>query len=235
MAEHFLLLDTGDALIGDGLLGDSTMGEAIIEGMNLMQYDAMALGPKELALGPVVLRERMQAASFPVLSANVLASDSDQLVAQPYVVLEIGGHKVAVIGLTRPPTEDLDNFEVRSPEEALPEVVAEAVDLADTVILLTNLPFETAQELAQGVPDIDLLVAALPVLLPDRPVRLADAGALAVTADQPLPKHTGRRVGRLVAVVASDGSLTNESWASVPMGPEISDDPQMSILLEAYQ
>jgi len=41
----------GDALVGGGILGDITQGEAIVAGMNLMSYDAFALGPKELALG----------------------------------------------------------------------------------------------------------------------------------------------------------------------------------------
>jgi 2',3'-cyclic-nucleotide 2'-phosphodiesterase (5'-nucleotidase family) len=203
--------------------------------MNLMQYDAMALGPYELSLGPVVLRERIQQAAFPILSANVLDRSSGALVAEPYVVLKVGDHRVAVVGLTRLPKEALDKFEVLGPEEVLPQVAAEVVGLADMVILLTNLPFRSAQELVQDTPEIDLLVAALPEQLPKRAVRLSTPGTLAITAEQPVPRHTGRWVGRLVAVLASDGSLGNESWTLVPMGPEIADDPQMAILLDTYQ
>jgi len=42
-----LLLDTGDALAGGKRLGDATQGQVIVDGMNLMGYDAMALGPLE--------------------------------------------------------------------------------------------------------------------------------------------------------------------------------------------
>lgn len=234
-AKHLLLLDTGDAIVGDGLLGNQTRGEAIVDAMNLVGYDAMALGPYELSLGPALLRERIQEARFPVLSANVLWSDSGQLVAEPYVILIVEGHRVGVVGLTRVPGETPAGIEVLPPEEALSLVVPELVRLADTVILLTNLPFRPAMDLAQGMPDIDLLIAALPGQLPDRAIRLSNPGTLAVTAEQPLPKHTGRRVGRLVVTVASDGSLGNESWTSVPMGPEIVDNPGMAILLDAYR
>jgi 2',3'-cyclic-nucleotide 2'-phosphodiesterase (5'-nucleotidase family) len=203
--------------------------------MNLMQYDAMALGPYELSLGPVVLRERIQEAAFPILSANVLDRSSGELVAEPYVVLKVGDHRVAVIGLTRLPKEALDKFEVLDPEQVLTQVVAELEGPADVVILLTNLPFRLAQELAQGLPGIDLLVAALPEQFPDRAVRLSNPGTLAISAEQPVPRHTGRWIGKLVAVLASDGTLGNESWTSVPMGPEIADDPQMAILLNKYQ
>jgi 2',3'-cyclic-nucleotide 2'-phosphodiesterase (5'-nucleotidase family) len=141
---------------------------------------------------------------------------------------------VAIIGLTRPPEEELADVEILDPEKTLLEAVPDVSKQADTVVLLTNLPFETAQHLAKTVPGLDLVVAALPGQLPDRAVRIAETGVLVVAADQPSVGHTGRRVGRLQASLESDGSLTGESWASVPMGPEFADDPEMDALLKQY-
>ncbi|MEJ2737493.1 MAG: hypothetical protein P8189_28705 [Anaerolineae bacterium] len=234
-AEYLLLLDTGDALIGDGVLGDETMGEAIVAGMNLMGYDAMALGPEELSLGATLLQQRMQEAHFPMLSANVLRRETKAPITGAYIVLEAGSHLVGVIGLTRQPDEDLADFEVLEPQESVAGYVPEVIESADTVVLLTNLGYRAAVELVQSVPDIDLVVAALPRQLPENAARVPGTATLAVTAEQALPRHAGRRVGRLVVSLGSDGSLSGEKWSSVPMGPDIADDPEMKILLDSYR
>jgi 2',3'-cyclic-nucleotide 2'-phosphodiesterase (5'-nucleotidase family) len=228
-------LDTGDALIGDGVLGNKTMGEAIVAGMNLMGYDAMALGPKELSLGAALLRQRMQEAQFSMLSANVLWSGTKELVAEPYVVLQFGSQRVGVIGLTRQTGEDLADFEVLDPQEAIAGQVSEVGKLADTTVLLTNLGYRAALELVQAVPGIDLVVAALPGQLPEQAARVPGTVTLAVTAEQAAPRHAGRRVGRLVVTLGSDGSLSGERWSSVPMGSDIADDVEMRTLLDDYR
>lgn len=233
--ESLILLDTGDALVGDGLLGNQTMGEAIVAGMNLMGYDAMALGPKELSLGEEVLRQRIEEMEFPVLSANLVLSYTGDLAVRPYTILDLDLLRVGVIGLTRPPSEDPAKWGVLDPQEVLMELVPEVRRQAETVILLTNIPDRSARELAQAVPGIDLVVAALPDQLPDRAVRVPETGTLVVTADQSLPRHAGRRVGWLSVTVGDDGSIGSESWTSVPMGPEYRDDSNMKALLDGYR
>jgi 2',3'-cyclic-nucleotide 2'-phosphodiesterase (5'-nucleotidase family) len=230
-----LLLDTGDALVESEAAGNKASSEVVVAGMNLMGYDAMALGPNELSLGVTLLRQRMEEVQFPVLSANVLRSDTKELVTAPYVVLQVGSCRVGVIGLTRPPDGDLVDFRVLEPREVLPSYVSEVAEQADTVVLLTNLEYRSAQDLVQVVPGIDLVIAALPTSPPYQAVRIPETGTLAVTAEQPAPGHTGRLIGRLVATLASDGSLGSESWMSVPMDSAIADDPEMASLLDRYR
>ena len=218
----------------DALQGSEAKGEEIVAGMNLMGYDAMALGPKELALGATALQQWIAEAQFAVLSANAVWRETGDLVGQPYLILDLGGQRVGIIGLTRQPGEKLADVEVLDLDETLSKVVPEVARQAETVVLLTNLPFEDAQGLARTVPGLDLVVAALPGQLPDRAMRIAETGALVVVADQPSEGHTGRRVGRLQATLESDGSLSGESWISVPMGPEFADDPEMATLLQQY-
>ena len=228
------MLDTGDALtMGEGA-ESRTMGEDIVAGMNLMGYDAMAIGPYELELGTQVLQQRLAEAEFPMLSANALWSGDDGYVGEPYTVLQVGPCRVGVIGLTRAPKDQLEGFTVLPPEEVLVDLMPEVQAQTDTVIVLTNLSYRSALDLAEAVPGIDLVVAALPRQLPDRAVRSAGTGALVVTAEQALPRHTGRRVGKLEVVMDSDGSLTDETWISVAMGPEFADDPEMGNLLGKY-
>jgi 2',3'-cyclic-nucleotide 2'-phosphodiesterase (5'-nucleotidase family) len=230
-----LLLDTGDALIADGSLESQTTGEDIVAGMNLMAYDAMAIGPLELGLGAESLRQRLDEAEFPMLSANVLWSGDQAPVGDPYTILEVGSYRIGVIGLTRSPDGELADYEVLEPKEVLAKLVPEVDEQADTVVLLTNLTYRSAMELAEAVPGIDLVIAALPRQLPDSAVRTPQTGALVVTAEQPLPGHSGRRVGKLVVMLESDGTLSDEVWVSTAMGPEIVDDLDMKALLGEFR
>lgn len=234
-AEHLLLLDAGDALVGGGPLGDATQGEAVVAAMSLMGYDAMALGPKELGLGLDTLRQRMDEAGFPFLSANALLGSSGELLAPPYRLVQVGAYRAAILGLTRSPDLPVEGIRVIDPQQALARYAPEVAALADLVILLTNLPFEKAQALASQVPGIDLVVAALPSRPPSQAVRLPGTATVMVTAEQPAPRHTGRLVGRTTVMVLPDGSLARESWTAVPLDLFVADDPDMAALLARYQ
>jgi 2',3'-cyclic-nucleotide 2'-phosphodiesterase (5'-nucleotidase family) len=230
-----LLLDSGDALIGDGILGNLTQGEAVVAGMNLMGYDAMAVGAKELSLGVDVLRRRMAEAEFPMLSANVVLAESGDLLAQPYAILEIAGRRVGILGLTRVPDEPVSGYHVLDPEQAARQYVSEIAEEVDTIVVLTNMYYRKAMAMADTLPGIDLIVTSLNSQLPSLAVRTPATGTIAVTAEQPLTKHTGRRVGRLVATLNSDGSLSGESWTSVSMDGTIADDLEMQVVLDRYR
>jgi 2',3'-cyclic-nucleotide 2'-phosphodiesterase (5'-nucleotidase family) len=222
-------------LVGGGWLGDTTQGGAVVAGMNLIGYDAMALGPLELSLGPEFLAQRMAQAEFPMLSANVVLTGTAELLAEPYTILEVGDRRVGVLGLTRPPAEPGSQFQVLDPLEVAMDRVPEVANQADTVVVLTNLGYRAAQGLANALPGIDLVVAALPGQLPNQAQRLPGTGALLVTAEQPLARHTGRRVGRLAVVMHADGSLGQETWASISMNNSLVDDLRMQALLEGFR
>jgi 2',3'-cyclic-nucleotide 2'-phosphodiesterase (5'-nucleotidase family) len=206
-----------------------------VAGMNLMGYDAMALGPKELSLGLDILQKRMAEARFPMLSANAVQAGTEQLVAQPYAVFDVGGHRVGIIGLTRLPDLALPGFEVLDPEQAVARYLPEVTKQAETVVLLTNAGYRQAMEFARAVPGIDLVVAGLPDQLPRQAVRVPETGTIMLAAEQPVAKHTGRRVGKLMVTLGSDGSLSGESWQSVPMDASFADDLDMKVLLDRYR
>jgi len=203
--------------------------------MNLMGYDAMALGPEELALGTEKLDRRLGEAEFPVLSANVVLSATGELLAQPYTVLDLGDHRLGVLGLTRLPSEPLAGFLVLDPREAADQYVPEIAQEADTVVVLTNLTYRSGLALAEEVAGIDLVIAALPGQLPQAAARVPGTGTLVVTAEQVTPRHSGRRVGRLLVTLGSDGGLSAEQWESVWMDPSIADDPSMAELVQEYR
>ena len=99
---YVLVLDAGDYSQGDSTVSLS-QGAAAIELMNMVGYDAAALGNHEFDYGYEVLKTNMASAQFPVLAANVLyngelAFDDAAVFTSP------GGTRIGVFGLDTPET-----------------------------------------------------------------------------------------------------------------------------------
>ena len=99
---YVLVLDAGDFSQGTTSVSLS-QGATAIELMNMVGYDAVALGNHEFDYGYEVLKQNMESANFPVLAANVkyngeLAFDDAAVFTTP------GGTKIGVFGLDTPET-----------------------------------------------------------------------------------------------------------------------------------
>lgn len=102
-----LLLDSGDLLQGtplDELQAREGMDEVhpAIDAMNFLRYDAAAIGNHEFNYGIPFMRSALSGARFPFLAANIYLADTDSLAFPPYVIREVGGVRVGVIGFTTP-------------------------------------------------------------------------------------------------------------------------------------
>jgi 2',3'-cyclic-nucleotide 2'-phosphodiesterase (5'-nucleotidase family) len=97
----FLLLDAGDTFQGTPV-GILTKGGAVIHAMNLLGYDAMAIGNHEFDAGAKNLYRLDSLATFPLLSANIVDDQTGKTVefVEPYIIKEMKGIKIAIIGLT---------------------------------------------------------------------------------------------------------------------------------------
>ena len=102
-----LLLDSGDtiegaptqALVFGGRIGDGS--DPTIRAMNLVGYDAMAVGNHEFDFGLERLEASRRQAAFPWLSANALGPDGEPAFP-PYSVREVAGVRVGILGVVTP-------------------------------------------------------------------------------------------------------------------------------------
>lgn len=139
-----LLLDSGDWFTGTpegGLSG----GLASVELMNALGYSAAVLGNHEYDLGEDALRTALSSATFKVLGANIrLAGGGPAPYAAPYVILNAGGEKIAVLGLSNPRTPELtagdtSGLAFEDEKKALLRVLPEAAkEKPDAVVLLAH-------------------------------------------------------------------------------------------------
>ncbi|CAH1531998.1 5'-nucleotidase/UDP-sugar hydrolase [Vibrio rotiferianus] len=146
-----ILLSGGDINTG---VPESDMQDAVPDfvGMNLLGYDAMAVGNHEFDNSLDVLDMQAELADFPMLAANIYKKDADGKVTDeryfaPYKVFTINGLKVAVIGLTTKDTAKLvnpDNVEsiyFEDPQVEIQKTLAEieANEKVDLVFATTHM------------------------------------------------------------------------------------------------
>ncbi|ASS76984.1 multifunctional 2',3'-cyclic-nucleotide 2'-phosphodiesterase/5'-nucleotidase/3'-nucleotidase [Tumebacillus algifaecis] len=145
-----IVVDGGDAWQGT-LISNLFNGESVIESMEEIKYDAMAIGNHEFDFGRDVLINNIKKSSVPIISANVIEDSTGKLVdwTKPYVILDKGGVKVGVIGFSTPQTSTTTkstNIEGLSFPDPAPiakklseELKAQGVDV---VIVTSHLPGE---------------------------------------------------------------------------------------------
>ncbi|HCC0887776.1 TPA: bifunctional UDP-sugar hydrolase/5'-nucleotidase [Salmonella enterica] len=141
-----LLLSGGD--INTGVPeSDLQDAEPDFRGMNLIGYDAMAVGNHEFDNPLTVLRQQEKWAKFPFLSANIYQKSTGERLFKPWAIFTRQDIKIAVIGLTTDDTAKIGNpeyftdIEFRQPAEEAKVVIQELNmnEKPDVIIATTHM------------------------------------------------------------------------------------------------
>ena len=111
---NVLLIDSGDTIQGSPLESfhgrkNNAPKDPMMLVMNSLNYDAMTVGNHEYNFGLKVLEKARSEANFPWLSANTYDKAKQQTHYKPYIVKEVAGVKIGILGLTTPGVPNWDN------------------------------------------------------------------------------------------------------------------------------
>ena len=111
---NVLLIDSGDTIQGSPLESfhgrkNNQPRDPMMLVMNSLKYDAMAVGNHEYNFGLKVLEKARQEAQFPWLSANTYETKTGKTHYQPYLIRDVAGVKIGILGLTTPGIPNWDN------------------------------------------------------------------------------------------------------------------------------
>jgi len=163
-SNNTVLFDGGDQFQGS-LFYTYYKGKVAAEMMNRMGYDAMTVGNHEFDDGPEVLRGFMDAVDFPVLMSNADVTQEPLLAERlpKSVVIERGGEKLGLIGLT-----PIDTDELASPgknitfTDPVPAVQAQVDKLTaegvNKIIVLSHSGYEVDKRIAAETTGVDVIV-----------------------------------------------------------------------------
>ena len=162
---NVLLVDGGDQFQGT-LFYTYYKGRLAAEMMNRLGYDAMTVGNHEFDDGPEVLRGFMDAVNFPVLMSNADVSREKLLAGRlaKSTVIEKGGEKIGLIGLTPQDTDELaspgPNVTFTEPAAAVQaEVDRLTAQGVNKIIVLSHSGFEVDKRIAAATTGVDVIVA----------------------------------------------------------------------------
>lgn len=134
-------------------------------GMNLIGYDAMAVGNHEFDHDISVIRQQQQWANFPFLSANIYHKKTGERVFAPYAMFHQQQLNIAVIGLTTedtPKVSDLqrtNDFDFKSVSAEAKKVIEELkqTKAPDIIIAVTHLGhYDNGQHGSNAPGDVSL-------------------------------------------------------------------------------
>ncbi|MEP6913732.1 MAG: 5'-nucleotidase C-terminal domain-containing protein [bacterium] len=152
---NVVLIDSGDTIQGTPLeyyhnKKNNQPPDPMMLGMNALQYDSMTVGNHEYNFGLKVLEKARNEAKFPWLSANTYNKGTGEAHYKPYIVKEVEGVRVGILGLTTPgvPTwENLPNYAGLEFHDPLPEAkkwvpILRGKERADVVVIAMHMGLE---------------------------------------------------------------------------------------------
>jgi 2',3'-cyclic-nucleotide 2'-phosphodiesterase (5'-nucleotidase family) len=259
-----LLFDGGNCWWGAPGLSRQSQARLNVEAMNLMEYHAMALGASDLALGEVALSERIAEADFAVLSANVFVPTRGELLGRPYVVLEVSGRRIGVIGITASsvvtttlesgslPTMDPypgsvvsgasrlgtwinDDLVVLDPGRGLQRYAGKLAESADIIVVLSNLGWPANVELAGRVSEVDLIISAGAAAdLQTKPWQ-APSGVWLCQAGVSGQKRPGEMLAEVYLSVDGSGHITQARGSQTVLSPQMKNNSRIIELFQRYR
>ena len=262
--EHTMLLDAGDWLQGNpfaeyfALHDPQNRHYPFLTATGHMDFDAIVLGNHEFNFGLEYLNSQIEMTDTPIIGANIYHHGTDEPAYPPYIITELAGIRVAVVGLTTPGSAVWDRPRVEGildfgdGLEAARRFVQEVREEhhADLVIILahTGLDGGTSyhrddlgdenfgRAVGEKVPGVDLLVLGhTHRAIDDVILEGADGRDVGVIQPGRWASHLG--VAEMDIVRKEDGTIrvvsmstVNHSVAEVDEHPEI-----VALTLEAHQ
>jgi 2',3'-cyclic-nucleotide 2'-phosphodiesterase (5'-nucleotidase family) len=139
----------------------------MLNAMELMGYDALNLGSQEFHFGKEFLEHTRSHVSFPYIASNLLYGGRRIPWTREYVIKEVGGIKVAILGVLNPDDlaqlpnqEQVKDLQVIPAETALNSLLPEVRGKADLVILLSRFDVKETIALVKATKGVDVAISS---------------------------------------------------------------------------
>ena len=132
----------------------------MLEGFNKIGCDAINVGHYEMLNGLSYLKNISQKTDIPFISANLKDPSTNELIFEPYIILERGDLRIGVAGVTNQlPDTSKSMFTDDYIESAnhYAELLSKEVDI---IVMLVNADRGSQGDLVANMPDVDFIVAS---------------------------------------------------------------------------
>ena len=229
-----ILVDGGDQFQGT-LFYSYYKGQLAAEMMNKLGYDGMTVGNHEFDDGPEVLASFMSAVNFPILMSNADVS-AEPLLADKLAkstVIERGGEKIGLIGLTPQDTDELaspgDNVTFSDPVAAVQgEVDALTAMGVNKIIVLSHSSYLVDQQVAAATTGVDVIVGGHSNTLLSNTNERAEGPYPTMVGDTAIVQAYayGKYLGELNVTFDDAGKITQASGEPILIDAAVTEDAE---------
>jgi 2',3'-cyclic-nucleotide 2'-phosphodiesterase/3'-nucleotidase len=257
---NLLLVDSGDTIQGTPLeyfhnKKNNAPPDPMMLAMSALHYDSMTVGNHEYNFGLKVLEKARGEAKFPWLSANTYNTGTTTTHYQPYIVKDVKGVRIGVLGLTTPGIPNWENVpnykglefketvseakkwvaELREKEQV--DVVAIAMhmgieeDLRNGTVSPSQVPNENAAvAIARDVPGVDLILMGHT----HRDIPSLVINGVLLTQANRWASHMARADIYLEKSTAGRWQVIGKQAKTIPVTDKTAIDPEIAALGQPY-
>jgi len=191
---EMLLLDIGDHMDRAAPETEGTMGQANVDILNLTGYDAITIGNNEgLTFTLELLGETYASLRCPVICNNIV----EQRTGQPpewmrrHLIVQRGPFTIGLIGATAAFSDfySLLGWDALDPIETIQYDVEQLRPRVDLIVVMSHLGILLDRQLAETIPDIDLIIGGHTHHLLEEPLII---GKTAITAAGKFGNYLGK-------------------------------------------
>ncbi len=208
-------------------------GDLFMKAYNLMGYDAFTPGELDFSFGVGPVFQMSRQAKFPFLAANLMYAESKKPVFKPYIIKEVQGVKVGLLGLisNRHPLgggpEEKGKYYLADPIETAKKIVPQLLKKKCQVIAaLAHMGPDEQQMLAQSAPDIFFILGGHNPYLQPTPTRAHNSQIFNAGS-------RGEHLGQVEFFV--EGRDLYARYQIISLTARYADHPQAQELLNQYK
>ncbi len=226
-----LVFDGGDTIQGSAAAA-WTEGRAVVPPVNALGLDFGIPGNWEVVYGKAALLERAKEFRHPLIAANIRDAETKELIFKPYIVKELDGVRVAVIGLTDPdvPERQPPSYSrglIFDGPEVLPPLIKRVreEEHADVVAVAAHIGLPKAIDLAGRLEGVDLFLSSDTHERTYKPIIKGQTWVVE-------PGAFGSFLGRLDLTIEG-GKVVDRRWELTELRADrVAEDPAVKALVE---
>jgi len=174
--KNIILVDSGDLFFPPGPITELPAGKEkelidlkmglYLKAYNLMGYDAFTPGEVDLSLGIDKLKRISKQAKFSFLLANLLERRAQKPVFKPYIIKEMGGIKIGLLGLTsrdfslQNPASEKEKYYLAEPIATARKIISELKKKnCKIIIAIAHMPENEMKAFAQALPEVHFIIS----------------------------------------------------------------------------
>jgi len=232
--KYVFLVSDGDNFTGNPIVDMyPDNGFPMIELMNMLHFDATAIGNHEFDMGQELQNKRREQATFPFICCNMDASGAVVKQPEPYVILHAGKIKIPFLGILE---LEENGLPASHPSHLTGIKFSNGIEKAKDflwlkqkygmLVCLSHLGVENDEVLAKAYPQFDLIIGGHSHTTMTKPMMVNNV--MIVQTGSGL-KNVG-----ITTLHVTKGKITDRSYELVPLATITKTDPNVQALIDKY-